>query len=184
MEIEVKAKFDDREKVKEKLKLLGAVEEKEKHQIDEYYNHPAKDITKTNEYLRLRFAPNENTGVFAHHINIADGVNKEFEVGVSDVGVFKEILKNLGFDLLGVIDKKRKTYSLDEFSITFDEVKDIGNFIEVEVDGEENEIEEKRNSCLEMLEKIGVSKDKLCKKIWLCDIATGKTKLEDVLKDE
>ena len=83
-------------------------------------------------------------GVFAYHVNIADGVNKEFEVEVDNLETFKQILVGLNFPLLGTIDKKRETFELDNLSITIDEVKDVGNFIEVEADGEESEIEEKK----------------------------------------
>jgi len=176
MEIEIKATFEDKEELVKSLKSIGAVEEKEKHQIDEYYNHPSRDTRETNEYIRLRYKEGENNGIFAHHINIADGVNKEFEVPVDDIKSFKQILENLGFPLLGVIDKKRLTFLYNAFKITIDEVKDIGNFVEIEVDGKESEIDEKKAQCIEMLEKIGLSKDNLTNKIWLCDIATGKIK--------
>jgi len=53
-------------------------------------------------------------------------------------------------------------------------LRSLNNFIEVEADGEESEIEEKRKECAEMLEKIGIPKENFCDKIWLCDIATGK----------
>tara|TARA_Y100000034_G_scaffold136858_1_gene216433 strand:- start:76 stop:624 length:549 start_codon:yes stop_codon:yes gene_type:complete len=174
MEIEVKATYKDREEIRDKLRELGATQQKTKHQIDEYYNHPSRDTRKSNEYIRLRYKPGENKGIFAQHINIADGVNKEFEVEVGDINVFKQILENFGFKLLGIIDKKREGYKLGEFSITLDDVKDIDNFIEVEVDGDESEIKEKKASCIEMLEKLGVSEDRICKGIWLCDIATGR----------
>lgn len=176
MEIEIKAKFDDKEKIKESLNSIGANQEKTKHQIDEYYNHPSRDTRETKEYIRLRYNYGENKGIFAHHINISDGVNKEFEVPIEDVKTFKEILNGLNFPLLGVIDKKRETYKFNKFIITIDEVKDIGNFIEIEVDGEESEIEEKKAQCIELLEKIGLSRDDICDNVWLCDIATGKIK--------
>ncbi len=176
MEIEVKATYDDREEIRKKLSELGAEPKKVKHQIDEYYNHPSIDTRETNEYIRLRYKPDGKDGVFAHHINVADGVNKEFEVEVSDVQTFKQILNGLKFPLLGVIDKKRESYVLDEFTITLDDVKEVDNFIEVEVDGEEDEINEKKESCFQMLEKLGVPREKVCKKVWLCDIATGKIK--------
>ncbi|MEK6858358.1 MAG: class IV adenylate cyclase [Nanoarchaeota archaeon] len=174
MEIEIKATFEDKQKVKAELKKLGAKEEKQKHQIDEYYNHPQRDTRKTKEYIRLRYKPNENTGVFAYHVNIADGVTKEYETAVDNLEVFKQILNGLNFPLLGVIDKKRETFKLGEFSITLDEVKDIGNFIEIETDGEESQIAEKKEALAQMLEKMGISRDKIRNDVWLCDIATGK----------
>jgi adenylate cyclase class 2 len=178
MEIEIKAKFEDKQQIIEKLISLQAVGKKQKHQIDDYYNHPERDLRKTNEYLRLRHIPGETKGIFAHHINISDGVNKEFEVSVDDIKTFKTILKALNFSLLGTIDKKRETYLLNDAIITLDEVKDIGNFIEVEVAGEETEIKEKKAQCLQILQTLGLSKEAICENIWLCDIATGKTTLK------
>ena len=176
MEIEIKAICHDLGKVKEIILSLGAIEDKRKHQIDEYYNHPNKDLRKTNEYIRLRYISGGINCTFAYHINIDDGVNKEFEVNVDDLKVFKQILDNLGFKLLGVIDKKRETYKLDDFKITLDEVKNIGNFIEIEVEGDESEIAQKKNSCISMAEKLHIDKKDICHNIWLCDIATGKIK--------
>ena len=124
----------------------------------------------------MRFKPGETKAVFAYHVNIADGVTKEYEVPIENLPTFKEILKGLNFPLLGVIDKKRETYRLGEFIISIDEVKDIDNFIEIEVDGEESEIEEKKAQCIAMLERLGLSKKNLCQNVWLCDIATGKIK--------
>ena len=178
MEIEVKATFKDKEEIKKKLIELGATEEKKKHQIDEYYNHPSRDTRETKEYIRLRHKPDENKGTFAYHVNIADGVNKEYEVEVDNLKTFKEILNGFDFPLLGTINKKRETYKLGEFIITIDEVKEVGNYIEVEVDGEESEIDGKKQKCIEMLEKIGVPKENVCQGVWLCDIATGKIKIE------
>jgi len=175
MEIEIKATFDDKEKVKTALKTLGAQEEKVKHQIDEYYNHPSRDTRKTKEYIRLRSKPGEDKAIFAYHINIADGVNKEFEVAVDNVTTFRQILQGFNFALLGTIDKKRESYKFEEFKIDIDEVKDIGNFIEVEIDGEESEIDEKKAQCIEFLKKIGLSEKNLCQNVWLADIATGRT---------
>ncbi len=177
MEIEIKAKFEDRGAIESRLRELGAVEEKQKHQIDEYYNHPSRDTRKTKEYIRLRYKPGSKQGVFAYHVNLQDGVNREHEVSVDDIAVFKQILSGFGFPILGVIDKQRKVYSLDSFTITIDEVKDIGNFVEIEVDGSEYEISEKKEECAKMLEKLGISRDAIRNDIWLCDIATGKSKL-------
>ena len=176
MEIEIKATFDNKTKLVKDLKLIGAQQEKAKHQIDEYYNHPSRDTRKTNEYIRLRYKLGENKGIFAHHINISDGVNKEFEVPIEEIKTFKEILKNLNFPLLGTIDKKRDTFKFKDFIITIDEVKGIGNFLEIELDGEESEIDSKKARCVELLEKINIPKKNICKGVWLCDIATGKIK--------
>ncbi|MEA3515363.1 MAG: class IV adenylate cyclase [Nanoarchaeota archaeon] len=172
MEIEIKARLKDKKKVATKLKQLGAEEQKQKHQFDQYYNHPSKDIRETNEYIRLRYLHNKNKGKFCYHVNAGDAT-KEYEVPVEDINTFKQILKLCGFSPLGLIDKKRRTFDLDSFEITIDEVNGIGDFLEIEIDGEINEVKVKKARCLKLLEKIGLSKQDTCN-IWLCDIATRK----------
>ena len=178
MEIEIKAICENKKAVKTKLKEFGATKGKQKHQIDEYYNHPSRDTRKTKEYIRLRYNPDSEEGVFAYHLNISDGVTKEFEIKIDNVKTFKEILEKLGFPLLGVIDKQRETYNYNEFKVTLDDVKDIGMFVEIEADGDKTEIPEKKEQCAKLLEQLGISKDKINNNIWLSDIATGRTKLE------
>jgi len=177
MEIEIKAKCTNYPIVENNLRKLNATIKKESRQVDEYYNAPTRDIRKTNEYLRLRYNFSENKGTFAYHINIADGVNDETEVDISDIEKLRKILVAFGFELLGKIDKHRKKFLLNEFVITLDNVKDIGSFIEVEGDGTEAEIKMIKSKCLELLETLGVPKENQCN-IWLCDIATGKMELK------
>ncbi|MBR9703168.1 class IV adenylate cyclase [Candidatus Woesearchaeota archaeon] len=175
MEIEVKARCDDTALVKKKLAELGAIKKGEKRQVDEYYNHPSRDTRKTKEYIRVRYTPGKEGCVLAYHINLSDGVNKEYEVKIDDLETLKQILDGFGFPLLGTIDKNREVFKLGELTITVDDVKNIGTFVEVEADGEEDEIDEKKVLCKEILKKLDL---KEAKKVWLCDIATGKVKLE------
>ena len=115
MEIEIKAKCTNYPIVENNLRKLNATIKKESRQVDEYYNAPTRDIRKTNEYLRLRYNFSENKGTFAYHINIADGVNDETEVDISDIEKLRKILVAFGFELLGKIDKHRKKFLLNEF---------------------------------------------------------------------
>lgn len=176
MEIEIKAKCTDYGLVEKNLSKLNAKLKKESRQIDDYYNTQNRDLRKTNEYLRLRHSFGENKGTFAYHVNLADGVNDETEVDISDVEKFRKILKAFGFEILGTIDKHRKKFILGEFEVTLDDVKDVGSFIEIEGKGTEKDVERVKKECLELLEKLGVPRANQCN-VWLCDIATGKVKL-------
>jgi len=176
MEIEIKAKCRNPEAVRKRLGELGAKFLKHSHQIDEYYNHPQKDLLKEPEYIRLRYMPGRDEGVFAYHINVAVGATKEKEVETKKLSVFKEILGLLGLKMIGTINKKREEYALEEYLITIDEVKDIDTFAEVETDGGEREIEEKKKACKDLLLKLGIQPKDICENVWLSDIATGKMK--------
>lgn len=174
MEIEIKATIADMEKTEEKLKHVGAKLEKEEQQTDVYYNSPVKNIKGIKEYIRLRVK--DKKAIFAYHLNKDDGT-EEKEVEISDADKFKEILNLTGFRELGTIEKTRKKFSYNGFAICLDAVKDIGLFIEVEAQGKEAEIAEKREQCLKVLDVLGISRANLSN-LWLCDIATGVTKLK------
>lgn len=176
MEVEIKAICPDFKKIIKKLKNKGAKYSKKVWQIDIYFNTPSHDLRKTNEYLRIRHLKNGKKGMFAYHQNLKDGVNKEFEVEISDYKTFIRILEKFGFKKLGIINKKRTVYLLNNFKISLDDVKNIGKFIEIESSCQKKkDINLCRDQCLAVLENLGISSNKLVN-IWLADIATGKTK--------
>ena len=60
IEVEVKAKIDNFEDMREKLNNLGAVKTKEEFQEDIYFNSPIVDFAKTDEALRIRTTKQNN----------------------------------------------------------------------------------------------------------------------------
>ena len=56
-------------------------------------------------------------------------------------------------------------------------MKDVNATVIVNLDGNEDEIAQKKAECVYMLEKMGLSASDVRNDIWLCDIATGKSKL-------
>lgn len=60
IEVEVKAKIDNFEDMREKLNNLGAVKTKEEFQEDIYFNSPIVDFAKTDEALRIRTTEQNN----------------------------------------------------------------------------------------------------------------------------
>lgn len=173
MEVEIKLVCQNFNDLKRKLLKLGAVLTKTKRQIDTYYNHPAKILIERGEYLRIRKAGDKKT--IAHHINLADGVNDECEIEMPADAEIEKLLKRLGFPKLGVIDKKREQYQLGDFNICLDQVKNIGNFVEIEMMIKKGSQKEAIAKCWQLAKKLGFSqKDKF--DFWLCDIAVGKIK--------
>lgn len=175
MEVEIKAICENLEEMRKKLTDIGAKQLKKVRQIDNYFNSPVRDFRKTNEYLRIRENVNSSSKL-AYHINMGSGTNKEFEIHVSDPKITMEILGKLGFEKLGVIEKDREYFELDGLKIVLDDVSGIGRFMEIETECEtEEEAKKGRILCMDVLEKLGVGKDKLTE-LWLADIATGKVK--------
>lgn len=72
-------------------------------------------------YKKDYFKPND---IWTH--------SDEHEVQVSNFNETKEILQKLGFKILVQIDSHKVIYENNEFEIIFEEVKNLGNFLEIE----------------------------------------------------
>ncbi len=171
MEVEIKLKCSNLNKLKKKLLKTGAILSKTKQQTDIYYEHPSRVLLKSKEYLRLRKMGNIKT--LAHHINISNGVNDECEIELEKNADIENLLQRLNFSKLGTIDKKREQYRLKRYNICLDKVKNIGNFIEIELEVGKKDVTEAKKACWQLAQKLGLSKkDEF--PFWLCDIAVGK----------
>ena len=144
IEVEVKASVKDFVDVKKNLIKIGAVKIKKEHQRDVYYNTPHEDFVETDEALRIREIPEngENKVILTYKGAKMDDVSKtrkEIEVEVADAENMGLILDNLDFRSAATVKKDRDIYHMDEFIITLDTVYQVGKFVEIEIEAQENE---------------------------------------------
>lgn len=131
IENEVKYKIKDIEKIKAKILAEGFIFHSEKYQEDYYFSPFHKNFAGTRKYY-LRLRKKNDSCIFAYHIVKNDLQTKEFEVGVDNFEVFYKILGLLDFKKDCVVKKNRLTYQKDGIEIMVDNVKNLGNFIEIE----------------------------------------------------
>ena len=144
IEVEVKAGVNDFEEVRKKLTQIGAVKIKTEHQSDVYYNAPHKDFGETDEALRIRQIPeNGNTRIILTYkgakLDNVSKTRKEIEVDVSDAENMGLILENLNFRRAASVQKNREIYHIKEFIITLDTVQNVGTYVEIETEANEDD---------------------------------------------
>jgi len=154
MEIEVKYKCKNFEKIIKIVRTMGFKLIKEKHQIDSYFFASKKSKDGTWDYLRIREENKKYS--FDHHRVLNDMEAEEREIKIEDKNKLIEIMKFLGHEIICVVDKKRKEYSKNNITIVFDRIKNLGNFVEVELIGESNN--KNREIVLELAKKLGLDK--------------------------
>jgi predicted adenylyl cyclase CyaB len=125
LNIEIKARSNNQELIREILKSQQAKFKGVDHQIDTYFK-------VNNGRLKLREGNIENSLV---HYNREDKQGpKQSHVTFyksADKSSLKEILtKALG--ILVVVDKSREIYFIDNVKFHIDNVKDLGTFVEIE----------------------------------------------------
>lgn len=140
-EIEIQVQIEKIELLKNFLKknaeLLG-----KKRQVDEYFCPPDRNFLSKDpveEWFRLRNTEGKlslNYKNWHFDKNGRSHFCDEYETAVESFENAALILKSLKFKSLVKVDKTRTTYKIKDYLISLDEVKDLGDFVEIEFKGE------------------------------------------------
>jgi len=153
--IEIKAKCNNLDKIKQILNSGNAIFKGLDHQIDTYFN------TNTGR-LKFREGTIENALIQYNREN-------KYEPKESDVSLYKsssnKLLKELLTKALGVlvvVDKQREIFYIGNVKFHLDKVKGLGKFIEIEAIGkEEDNKDDLFKQCKFYLNLFGVDKNDL-----------------------
>jgi adenylate cyclase class 2 len=135
LELEMKAKIDKYTKGRIDQILRRAEFLEERIEDDVYFSSPIRDFKETDEALRIRYSGDK--AILTYKGPKLDKVSKsreEYETYVS--GEIEQILQKLGYKKLLNVRKKRKVYLYKDFTISLDEVEELGEFVEVELKSE------------------------------------------------
>jgi adenylate cyclase class 2 len=162
-EVEVKVPADldavERALVDRGAESVGAVV-----QVDTYYDAPHRDFAATDEALRVRAESRdgETTTKLTYKGPLVDEESKtreEFETAVADGEATADIFERLGFDPAATVRKERHAYRYEGSTVTLDAVEDVGEFVEVEVETDEDGVESARAGAYGVLEALGLDPD-------------------------
>lgn len=169
IEVEVKARVNDPKDAERSIIALGASPIGIEAQADTYYSASYRDFAKTDEALRIRVQ--DNKYFFTYKGPKMDSVSKtrkEYEVEVNEADVLGNILSSLSFVPVATIVKRRKKYRLGDFLISLDEVRNLGDFMEIEVSIRDSKsYEEKVESIFRLFEKLGIEREASIRKSYL-----------------
>ncbi|MBL8817604.1 MAG: class IV adenylate cyclase [Planctomyces sp.] len=155
--IEVESKFqvaDTFELIQRISSRWGARLTQSVEQRDEYFEHPSRSFDESDEALRIRrVVAGEQTSEIqlcykGPRLDAETKTRAEIECDLSLLSQnsdssCREILLALGFRPVGVVHKRRQMYEFLEgnraWTISFDEVSNLGNFVELETLCEDDE---------------------------------------------
>lgn len=142
MEIEIKVKIEKSNNLALFLKEKGTLRYT-KNQTDYYYTPSHRSFVSVDpviEWLRIREGEGGCSVNYKKWIHNEDGESnhcEELETVVEDVEVMKKMFEVLNFKHLVTVNKKRTAWKYKDYEISFDEVKDLGDFVEIEYIGSE-----------------------------------------------
>ena len=159
MEVEVKARVDDMEAMKQRLESAGAAFEGETDQVDAYFKPKGFDARPAEPgdwILRVRKSGDEKTLTIKVLTEIT-GAWKEHETVIGNPGQAVKIAEVMGLINVFTFHKKRIFGRMGEFEILLDDVKELGRFIEVGIISDEPE--KTRQKIIEFLKSIGIKEE-------------------------
>lgn len=164
-EVEVKARLEDRAKVIRKLEELGCKFGGELHQVDHIFIPEKLIFPPPIGTPVLRVRNQDGKHILTLKISQSgrqDSLERELEIGDGDMMI--EIIKLLNYQKVPTVDKKRIKTRLGDMEVVIDEVKDLGEFIEVEKvvthADPEDRMKIQKELC-DFLETIGIPKEDL-----------------------
>ena len=169
IEIEVKASVTDPKQMERSIIELGATPIGIEAQADTYYNAPYRDFGKTDEALRIRVQDGKSTLTYkGPKMDTISKTRKEVQTEIQDLDNMGNILSSLGFFPVATVSKKRKNFRIGDFYISLDEVRNLGNFIEVEITVKDpKNYKEKVESIFKFMAKLGIRRESTIRKSYL-----------------
>jgi predicted adenylyl cyclase CyaB len=156
--VELKAKMNDLEKIKERLSQLGTQHVGKFHQIDTYFR-------VSQGRLKIRETEGQDSADIVFYERPNTSKIKKSQVLLLQAQPPREAKELLSkFFAKGVVvDKIREIYVLGKTRIHLDQVTQLGAFIEFELPttNEKNEIEKSRSLLAELCAKLDVKKEDL-----------------------
>ena len=160
-EVELKCR-GDHDALRDRLAELGADHVDSRTQTDTYYDAPHRDFAETDEALRIRHeqpADGEAVTKVTYKGPLVEQESKtreEHETSVESESALEGVLSGLGFEPAATVEKDREFYTLDGYTITLDDVAGLGEFVEIEQEATESELEAVREGAVDLLSALGL----------------------------
>lgn len=163
-EVEIKLALDPSNfaRVRQWLEMY-AVKQGTKHQADTYYTRPDRDFMNEPypfEWLSIRRRGEKAFVNYKHFYPEHEALHlygDEFETVIEDPEKLTRIFQALGMRELVTVEKTRTTYLLDEaFEIAVDDVRQLGQFIEIEALKDFGGIEATRQALQDVVHKLSL----------------------------
>jgi adenylate cyclase, class 2 len=168
-EVEVKAQIEEIASIESQLLQLGASFQQIIHQSDIYFQHPIRNFAQTDEALRIRIADNGNYLTYkGPKIDSVSKTREELELEVQDPLKFIDLLKKIGLNPIMKVIKSRRSYLLNDISISIDTIEELGTFIELELDvPDKGQLPTARERLFTILKQLKISPNKFERRSYL-----------------
>ena len=162
MEIEIRAKIKNIKNVEQRIIGLGAKLVKQKKQVDKYFGEI--NLFKKLGYSFLIRVRNEGDKKFLTYKGAKskkDGAWEEYEFNIDNEIMADAMLKAMGLEKIIEVNKNRIEYKLDNLTICLDVIENLGCFIEIESQ-DDNDID--KDKLKKIINKLNIKENQIMHK--------------------
>lgn len=168
MRIEVEQKFRVAafDEIERQLTSLNAGARQTSQQADQYFNHPSRDFARSDEALRLRRVGERNWITYkGKKLDATTKSRREIEIELSRgddaARQAADMFVALGFVNVAQVHKRRTVIHLDwqqrPVEVALDTVAEIGNFVELKIIADEDELSAARETLASLATRLGLA---------------------------
>lgn len=177
IEVELRILLKNRKAIEKTAKQKGAIFIKHLKVKDFWYcsknvhNYKKASIDSSGFALRLRIEKDISLRKTKSSIEcktLRSGKNhaecNEYELPVEDLFQARKLLESINFKEFLVINKERKVYKYQKFSLFFDKIEGVGHGLEIEIMRSKGTEKVKYNQLLNLAVELGISQSEILKK--------------------
>lgn len=166
-EVEQKFHIAAADELRGRIASLGGDIGPPEKQLDQYYAHPARDFAQTDEALRIRRVGDEAYVTYkGAKTDPTTKTRREIELplsgGAKGAERFAELLEILGFRPVATVAKSRRRALVrwhdHEVEVALDDVEDVGQFVELELQAEEQDVPRAQACLASLANELGVDR--------------------------
>ena len=164
-EVENKFPIEDLAATETQVSALGCSFGSTIVQVDQYFNHPVRDFAETDEALRIRSVGDANRLTYkGPKVDQQTKTRREIEFPLGEGGEtaerMAETLLALGFRAVREVRKERRIgqFEWQGFAVeaSLDQIDGLGDFLEIEISAEEQQMEAARDSLVALADELGL----------------------------
>lgn len=118
----------------------------------------------------------EPTATLTYKGPLVDDVSKtreEVETGIADPDATDAILRSVGFEPAADVEKERERFACEGYTVSLDRVTSLGEFVEIEAEGDEPEVAALREGAFDLCRRLGLDPDETIRASYLSLLLAG-----------
>jgi adenylate cyclase class 2 len=165
LEVELKFRCDDPQRLEADLSRLGALRADEVRQVDQYFNHPQRDFAQTDEAVRIRDTNGQTSLTYKGPlVDLESKTRREIELDLAGDQAREKLgewLLAVGFRPVLQVEKTRQAWTLSrggrDVEIVLDLVTGLGQFVELETVAAEADLAPARRLLQDLAGDLGLT---------------------------